>query len=144
MTKSRKIFYWASTGWIAFSFVLSGMFDVLQHPSAMEVSRALGYPAYFMVILGTWKVLGGIAIAAPGTPRLKEWAYAGIVFDLSSAVISHLVSENYSAKVIAPIVFLGLTAVSWALRPADRKLEERRSAPASRAHAVHQQPAFGA
>ena len=50
----------------------------------MEGMRHLGYPDYFATILGVWKVLGGIAVLLPRTPRLKEWAYAGMVFDLTA------------------------------------------------------------
>ena len=74
-------------------------------PRACVPSRlgALGYPAYFLVILGVWKLLGVVAIAAPGLPRLKEWAYAGFSFDLSGAFVSHLQPHE--------IAYLGVPAV---------------------------------
>jgi hypothetical protein len=78
----------------------------------------LGYPAYFVTILGMWKVLGALAILAPRFPRLKEWAYAGIVFDLTGAVFSHVAAGQPVVKVIAPLVLLEIAATSWALRPA--------------------------
>jgi uncharacterized membrane protein YphA (DoxX/SURF4 family) len=83
---------------------------------------ALGYPAYFVTILGAWKLLGGLALLAPRLPRLKEWAYAGIAFDLTGAAFSHAAVGHPAAKVIAPLVILGLAAASWALRPASRRL----------------------
>ena len=83
---------------------------------------ALGYPAYFVTILGARKLLGGLALLAPRLPRLKEWAYAGIAFDLTGAAFSHAAVAHPAAKVIAPLVILGLAAASWALRPASRRL----------------------
>ena len=83
---------------------------------------ALGYPAYFVTILGTWKLLGGFAILAPRLPRLKEWAYAGIAFDLTGATCSHLAMGHPAAKAIVPLVILGIAAASWTLRPEGRRL----------------------
>jgi len=77
----------------------------------------LGYPAYFPLILGTWKLLGVLALLAPRFPRLKEWAYAGIMFDLTSAALSHAASGDGAADIVVPLVFAVLTAASWMLRP---------------------------
>ena len=85
----------------------------------------LGYPIYFMVILGFWKVLGAIAIVAPRYPRLKEWAYAGIFFDLTGAAASCAAVGGYGAygfHVIAPLILTVLTLASWWLRPESRVL----------------------
>jgi uncharacterized membrane protein YphA (DoxX/SURF4 family) len=92
----------------------------------------LGYPPYFMTILGVWKILGGIAVLLPRTPRLKEWAYAGMIFDLTGAAFSHAASGDPAGKVIAPLVLAGLVAASWALRPEGRVLKaSSEGAPAS-------------
>jgi uncharacterized membrane protein YphA (DoxX/SURF4 family) len=83
----------------------------------------LGYPMYFFAIIGVWKVLGAIAILVPRFPRLKEWAYAGIFFDLTGAAISCAAVGGYGAygfHVIAPLLIAGLTVASWALRPPSR------------------------
>ena len=85
----------------------------------------LGYPLYFFAILGFWKVLGAIAILAPRFPRLKEWAYAGIFFDLTGAAASVAavgVYGTYAFHIIAPLVIAGLTVASWALRPQSRTI----------------------
>jgi uncharacterized membrane protein YphA (DoxX/SURF4 family) len=87
------------------------------------VVPVLGYPMYFFAILGLWKVLGAIAILVPRFPRLKEWAYAGIFFDLTGAAASVAAVGGYGAyafHVIAPLVIAGLTVASWALRPQSR------------------------
>jgi uncharacterized membrane protein YphA (DoxX/SURF4 family) len=81
----------------------------------------LGYPAYFLVILGVWKVLGAVALLVPRFPRLKEWAYAGAVFNYTGAVASHLTVGDGAVALIYPIIQLGLVGGSWALRPAARR-----------------------
>ena len=73
-------------------------------------------------MLGTWKLLGAIAIVVPGFPRLKEWAYAGFFFDLTAAAVSRAAVGDSAADVVAPLVFLALVIASWALRPASRTL----------------------
>ena len=80
----------------------------------------LGYPMYFFGILGVWKALGAIAILVPRFPRLKEWAYAGIFFDLTGAAASCAAVGGYGAygfHVIAPLIITGFRVASWALRP---------------------------
>jgi hypothetical protein len=80
---------------------------------------------YFFAILGIWKVLGAIAILAPRFPRLKEWAYAGIFFDLTGAAASCAAVGGYGAygfHVIAPLVIAGFAVASWALRPQSRTI----------------------
>jgi uncharacterized membrane protein YphA (DoxX/SURF4 family) len=129
--KARNIGYWLSTGLLAAAFMAGGLFDLGGSPQVVETLRHLGYPAYFAAILGTWKVLGALAITAPGLPRLKEWAYAGIVFDLTSAVISHAVVHDGPDKLFPGALLLVFTGVSWALRPHSRKLVAARAEPAA-------------
>jgi hypothetical protein len=95
----------------------------------MQAFSALGYPAYVATILGVWKLLGAAAITTPGLPRLKEWAYAGIAFDLSGAALSHAASGDVAARIAVPLVLLALAGASWALRPASRRLGELVPAP---------------
>jgi uncharacterized membrane protein YphA (DoxX/SURF4 family) len=83
----------------------------------------LGYPSYFMSILGVWKVLGAAAILVPGFPRLKEWAYAGMMFDLSGAAISRVAVGDGAVKTIIPIIISLVVAASWALRPEGRMMK---------------------
>lgn len=120
--KSRKLAYALTTGLVALAFLAGGVFDLLRTPEVLEGMSHLGYPVYFASIIGLWKVLGAIAIVAPGFPRLKEWAYAGIFFDLTGAAVSHAAVGDPPGNVIAPLVILALTAASWALRPDSRKL----------------------
>jgi uncharacterized membrane protein YphA (DoxX/SURF4 family) len=80
----------------------------------------LGYPSYFLVFMGLWKAPGAVVLLLPRLPRLKEWVYAGLVFTYTGATFSHLAVEGSIHW--DPIIFTVLTLVSWALRPASRKL----------------------
>ncbi len=82
----------------------------------------LGYPIYFLTIIGVWKLLGVIAILIPKYPLLKEWAYAGFFFTMSGAFFSHLGSGDLFAMMFPSLLLLTLTVVSWYFRPADRKM----------------------
>jgi hypothetical protein len=114
--------FWAVTILGPASFVIGGVFGLIGGPQVVDSVRHLGYPLYFARILGAWKLLGAIAIAAPGLPRLKEWAYAGFVFDLTAAAASHAAVGDSAADIAAPLMFLALVLASWALRPAGRRL----------------------
>jgi hypothetical protein len=123
--KTRSIAYWTTTILLAF-FMSGGVVQIMQfRANPHGVVPELGYPMYFFAILGFWKVLGAIAILVPRFPRLKEWAYAGIFFDLTGAAASCAAVGGYGAygfHVIAPLIIAGLTVASWALRPEGRKI----------------------
>lgn len=118
---TRNVAYWAVTGLVAAAFAMGGAMDLAHGPQVMEGMAKLGYPVYFATILGTWKVLGALALVLPRFPRLKEWAYAGMFFDLTGAAISH-VAVHETSKAAAPLVLLALVAASWALRTGQRSL----------------------
>ncbi|HWE04284.1 MAG TPA: DoxX family protein [Tepidisphaeraceae bacterium] len=121
---SRNIAYWITTGLCAFVFLSGGAVDVARPAFAVEGIAHLGYPSYFLVILGVWKVLGGVAIVAPRLPRLKEWAYAGMLFDLTGAAASHASVGDPAVKIATPLIILLIVIASWALRPRSRVLRE--------------------
>jgi uncharacterized membrane protein YphA (DoxX/SURF4 family) len=107
---------------LAFELVLGGIWDVLRVPHVRVVVERLGYPAYFLVILGVWKLLGAVAVIIPRFPRLKEWAYAGVVFNLTGALVSHVASGDIEAgPMVYLLVMTGVTAASWSLRPPSRR-----------------------
>ena len=126
MTAKANIAYWTTTILVAFFIGGGGVGQIAQwyaHPHG--VVPILGYPMYFFAILGFWKALGAIAILVPRYPRLKEWAYAGIFFDLTGAAASCAASGGYGAyafHVLAPLILTGLTVASWALRPQSRTI----------------------
>lgn len=125
--KKQTIGYWVTTGLVGFAFAAGGLADVMGSPEIVGAMTHLGYPAYLAAILGVWKLLGAAAIALPGLPRVKEWAYAGMFFDLTGASISHAAVGDGVSAVLTPLVLLGLVMASWALRPESRKLEGRAS-----------------
>jgi hypothetical protein len=100
----------------------------LSHDPKMTAALAsLGYPAYFMPILGAAKALGTMAILAPGTVRLKEWAYAGFTFTFIGAFLSHLASGQ-GDEAVMPLVTLVIMAISYLLRPPQRRILEAAAA----------------
>ncbi len=121
--KTRIIAYFALTSLSAAAFAMGGIADLSGAPDVMAGMAALGYPAYFAAILGVWKLLGAVALLVPRFPRLKEWAYAGMLFDLTGAAFSHAASGDPASKVVIPLVLLGLVMASWALRPESRRLK---------------------
>jgi len=140
ITTLKTATYWLTTGLLGLDFLVGGAFQIGRSPQAAEGFAHLGYPAYFMTLLGVWKILGAIALLVPGLPRLKEWAYAGIFFDLTAAVVSVLAVGDGFAPALLPLAFLALTLASWALRPQSRALTtpiEARSARSPLATSAH-------
>jgi uncharacterized membrane protein YphA (DoxX/SURF4 family) len=127
--KTRLIAYWVTTVLTAFVFLSGGAFDLARPPAVMEGLTHLGYPAYFALILGVWKILGGIAILIPRFPMLKEWAYAGMLFDLTGASASHAGVGDSVGMIVTPLIILGIVMASWALRPASRKVRDASGSP---------------
>src|SRR5713226_3602933 len=119
-TKSKVIGYWLTTGLFAAVFLAAGFAELASTPAVVETTLALGYPAYLLTILGFWKVVSAPVLLAPGLPRLKEWAYAGIFFDLTGAAASHTFSGDPAGKIATPLLLLLIAAASWALRPPSR------------------------
>lgn len=125
-SKTRTIVYWIMTVLVAFPIGSGGIAQLMQYfASPHGVVPVLGYPMYFFAILGFWKFFGALTILVPRFPRLKEWAYAGIFFDLTGAAASCAMSGGYGAygfHVIAPLIITGFMVASWALRPSSRTL----------------------
>ena len=112
-----KLGYFGATGFVALVMIAGGIADVALVPMVVEMMAELQYPLYFIQLVGVWKILGGIAILAPGFDRLKEWAYAGIFFDLTGAFVSHMAAGHAFAESVPPLFFAGLLIVSYVLRP---------------------------
>ena len=126
-TSRRTIItYWVTTTLVVFELAMGGVWDVLRVPQIRGLIERLGYPPYFLVILGIWKLLGAVALVIPRFPRLKEWAYAGVLFDLTGAVASLWAAGLSDAATMAyPIIMTGVAVASWALRPPSRRLGSR-------------------
>ncbi len=120
--QTKMIAYWTTTSLLVLALVSGGVANAIRVPQALEGFVHLGYPAYFATILGVWKILGGIALLVPRFPRLKEWAYAGVFFEMTGAAISHAVNHDALWHVAVTLGFAAITIVSWALRPPSRTI----------------------
>lgn len=129
MTKRNKIIYWIATIWLALGMVATG-FQQLLH---MQVEEALappgvygitqlGYPVYFLTVLGFWKILGVVVLLIPRFPLLKEWAYAGFFFLLTGAAYSHIAVDHAMVELVPSLLLLVMAVLSWYFRPADRRI----------------------
>ena len=129
MTKRNKIIYWISTIWLASGMLSTGTLQLfrvkaegaLAPPGVYGITH-LGYPIYFLTILGIWKILGVVALLIPKFPLLKEWAYAGFFFVMSGAIISHIAVGDSMSEIFPSLLLLILTVVSWYFRPENRKI----------------------
>jgi uncharacterized membrane protein YphA (DoxX/SURF4 family) len=111
--KKAKVIYWIITGLMAAFMLLASIPDALMLPDAVTFFKHLGYPSYLLPFIGIAKILGVFAILVPGFPRLKEWAYAGLVFDVIGAFYSHI-SVGDPLKVYAfSLIALFLVASSY-------------------------------
>jgi hypothetical protein len=120
--RSGRVAYWVATVTIGWELVFGGVWDLLKTDYVYGiVVEDLGYPEYFLVILGVWKLPGGVVLLAPRLPRLKEWAYAGAFFTYSGAVASHIVMGDSFQVWWGPAGFAVVLMVSWGLRPSSRR-----------------------
>jgi uncharacterized membrane protein YphA (DoxX/SURF4 family) len=116
MKKWKVIVYWTTIVILEFVLLSGGIGEMLHLWGTVEGTvNLLGYPLYFLTIIGVWKVLGGIALLIPRFPLLKEWAYAGIFFNMTGAVASNAACRNYGHHIIAPLIITGIAIASWAL-----------------------------
>ena len=121
MKKRNRIIYWVATIWLAVAFLLGAISQLLRMDHTVSTFENLGYPLYFSTILGVWKILGVIAVLIPKHPLLKEWAYAGFVFVVSGAIISHIVTGDTFVKLAPRFLTLLIVFLSWYFRPMDKK-----------------------
>ena len=123
MSKGKLIIYWIATALLSFGMLGSGIMQIIHHPEMIKLVSSVGYPEYFLTIIGIWKVLGVTAILVPGFKLLKEWAYAGLFFVMTGAFFSHLGSGHYDiAELIGPVMQTIFITTSWYCMPAIRKI----------------------
>lgn len=111
--KKTKIIFWVVTGLLAAMLGIGAVYDAISAPEAVEHVTRIGYPAYIVPFLGVAKILGIIAILVPGYPRIKEWAYAGIFYDLLGAFYSHIAFGDGPDMWAGFIIGFVLIAVSY-------------------------------
>lgn len=128
MSKRRNIIYWIATIWLSLGMVSTAIVQLAGFDEEVQKTvHELGYPSYFLYVIGVWKLLGVAAVLLPRLPLLKEWAYAGFFFAMSGAVVSHLAVHDPLTELFGPVLLLVLTGVSWFLRPASRKIPSNTS-----------------
>ncbi len=109
--KKTKTLYWIFTALFAAFMALTAIPDILMSKDAVKFITDLGYPKYFIPFIGVAKVLGSIAILIPGYPRIKEWAYAGLFFDLVGATYSQIAQVGFRPQML----FMLLPFLLWFL-----------------------------
>ena len=122
MEKRNLIIYWIATGLMSFGMLGGGIAQVFRTKDMVDMVLHLGYPPYLLSIIGTWKILGVIAILIPRFKLAKEWAYAGLFFTMTGALVSHLACGDSGKGIIGPFMQIVFIVLSWYFRPADRKI----------------------
>lgn len=118
--QTRSIGYWTSTLVLVFVLISGGYGELTHQWGTLETASVLGYPLYFLTIIGAWKIAGGIVLLVPRVPRLREWAYAGIFFNMTGAAASHVFANDFGPgafHVLVPLTLAALALVSCALWP---------------------------
>jgi uncharacterized membrane protein YphA (DoxX/SURF4 family) len=119
---TKAVAYWAVTAVVVAECVIGGAMDLFRLAPFYPLLIDLGYPAYLATILGVAKLIAGAVVLAPRLPRLKEWAYAGILINMVGAAASQIAAHQPVSGLVAPAMFAGLAILSWALRPLPRRL----------------------
>ena len=127
-SRRRLTWYWLATVLVTAELAVGGIWDIARLSFVSTIVAHLGYPSYFLVLLGTWKILGAAALLVPRQPLLKEWAYAGAFFAYTGAIASLLTTGYDRAEVPILAVLAARTVLSWALRPPSRRLVPVRAA----------------
>jgi DoxX-like family len=125
MAKRNKIIYWIATLWLALGMISTATVQLFKGKTGaggVDSLTHLGYPIYFLTILGTWKILGVVAVLFPKFGLLKEWAYAGFFFIMRGAIFSHIATHEPVKEIFPALLLLALIIISWYFRPADRKI----------------------
>jgi len=120
---TRSIAYWVFTIAVSFELAAGGVWALFRIEFVRVTLADLGYPSYLLVIFAAWKIPGALTLVVPRLPRLKEWAYAGAIFDYTGAAASHYLAGHGLSQSVGPLLFSAFTLISWALRPSSRRLQ---------------------
>lgn len=114
--KTINIAYWVSTVIIAGMMIFSGVTNAIVNPDSIKlIAQTMGYPQYIIGFLGVAKICGGIVILIPAFPRLKEWAYAGLFFDLLGATYSFIKIGSDFSGILFMAAFIVVLFISYFL-----------------------------
>lgn len=113
--KTTSVIYWVGVALTSLWFGASGIFELTKNPIVWDITLQLGYPAYFIYVLGVAKLTGIAVLLTPGKfLRLKEWVFAGIFFDIIFAFSSKLSVIGFAATTDAIIAFV-MVSVTYAM-----------------------------
>lgn len=113
---SRRTIFWMTTAVIAIVYFITGLGNILPVAHIAQDMAHLGYPTYFLKIIGVWKILAAIVIVIPNIPLIKEWAYAGMMLDLTGAAFSRFAIGDPLPQIIIPLCIAMLVTVNHLLR----------------------------
>ena len=116
----QKILYWGATGLVAIEALYGAFTYLTTTPHAVENFQHVGYPQHLRVLLGIAKLAGATVLLLPRVPTLKEWAYAGFTFTWIAATVAHYLAGD-GVLSLAPVGLIGVLAVSYVMRPPDRR-----------------------
>lgn len=114
---NSRVIHFTSTAILVLETLVGAVMDLVHLPYVVQDIHSIGYPTYVLYIVGVWKVLAVPALLWPRLPRLREWAFAGLFFEMSGAAASHVLAGDPIAKYAAPLAFTFLTLVSWWFQP---------------------------
>jgi uncharacterized membrane protein len=124
--KKLTVTYWVITGIFAAFMLFSAVPDAISDPAAVAMVTGLGYPKYFIPFIGVAKIVGVMAILIPNVNRIKEWAYAGLFFDLFGATYSIIAKEGFQVPMLFMVLPMGFLFLSYYLW--HRKMERQPTA----------------
>lgn len=113
--KNLNLFYWIVTALFAGFMIFSAIPNIMNTKESVDMITGMGYPKYFIPFIGVAKLVGSIAILIPGLRRIKEWAYAGLFFDLFTAAYSFIALEGFQSSVLFMFVFMAFLFLSYFL-----------------------------
>lgn len=112
--KKTKVLYWIFTVLFALIMLSTALPNVMMSPDSVDlIHTKLGFPKYFIVFVGVAKILGVIGILVPGYPRVKEWSYAGLFFDLTAATVSGIAVEGFHVMQLFMAIFFAPGVLSY-------------------------------
>jgi hypothetical protein len=126
--KRTKIIYWVVTGIFALFMASSAIPNIMVNQASVDlITTQLLFPKYLIPFIGWAKLLGAIAILVPGFPRIKEWAYAGLFFDLAGATFASIAQFGFHPETSFMFVFIAFHLASYFLYHAVNKPADVRS-----------------
>jgi len=111
--KKVHVWYWICTVLLIALMGIGAIPDLISSADAVKLFQQLGYPSYLLPFLGAAKLLGLIAILLPGFRRVKEWAYAGLTFDLAGAAYSTVASGGELSGAVVFVFGFAIIAGSY-------------------------------